>query len=179
MRQQAAIQCVSGSGLTQAAFAVETVLEEVAEKLGVCPLEIRLKNAVKEGTRRVDGPVYPRIGMVECLEAIKNSEHWKSKLTGPNRGRGLGVGYWFNAGLKSSVNVSVSIDGKVTLVEGSTDIGGSRAGLAMQLAETLGITAQDVVPLVADTDNVGYTDVTGGSRVTYAMGRRSTKRASK
>jgi xanthine dehydrogenase molybdenum-binding subunit len=158
-------------GSTQAAFAVETVLEEVAEKLGVCPLEIRLKNAVKEGTRRVDGPVYPRIGMVECLEAIKNSDHWKSKLTGPNRGRGLAVGYWFNAGLKSSVNVSVNLDGKVTLVEGSTDIGGSRAGLAMQLAETLGITAQDVVPLVADTDNVGYTDVTGGSRVTYATGK--------
>jgi len=108
--------------------------------------------------------------MVECLEAAKNSDHWKSTLTGPNRGRGLGVGYWFNAGLKSSVSVSVNIDGKVTLVEGSTDIGGSRTGLAMQLAETLGITAEDVVPLVADTDGVGYTDVTGGSRVTYATG---------
>jgi len=157
-------------GSTQAAFAIEQVLEEVAEQLGICSLELRMKNAAKEGVRRVDGPVYPRIGMVECLEAAKNSDHWKSTLTGPNRGRGLGVGYWFNAGLKSSVSVSVNIDGKVTLVEGSTDIGGSRTGLAMQLAETLGITAEDVVPLVADTDGVGYTDVTGGSRVTYATG---------
>ena len=55
-------------------------------------------------------------------------------------------------------------------MEGSTDIGGSRAGIAMQLAETLGIAAEDVTPTVADTDNVGYTDVTGGSRVTYATG---------
>ena len=58
----------------------------------------------------------------------------------------------------------------VTLVEGSTDIGGSRAALAMQLAETLGIPAEDVQPLVVDTDSVGYTDVTGGSRVTLTTG---------
>ncbi len=157
-------------GSTNAAFAMEQVMEEVAEKLGMCALELRTKNAVKEGTRRVDGCVYPRIGLVECLAAAKASDHWNSKLPGPNRGRGLGVGFWFNAGLKSSVTVSVNIDGLVTLVEGSTDIGGSRTGLAMQLAETLGIAAEDVVPIVADTDGVGYTDITGGSRVTFATG---------
>ena len=157
-------------GSTNAAFAMEQVMEEVAEKLGMCALELRSKNAVKEGSRRVDGCVYPRIGLVECLAAAKASDHWNSKLPGPNRGRGLGVGFWFNAGLKSSVTVSVNIDGLVTLVEGSTDIGGSRTGLAMQLAETLGIAAEDVVPIVADTDGVGYTDITGGSRVTFATG---------
>lgn len=157
-------------GSTNAAFAIEQVLEEIAVHLKLCPLEIRRKNAAQQGVRRVDGLVYPRIGMVECLDAIQKSEHWNTPLTGPHRGRGLGVGYWFNAGLKSSVTVSVNLDGKVTLVEGSTDIGGSRTGLAMQLAETLGISAMDVVPLVADTDGVGYNDVTGGSRVTYATG---------
>ena len=58
----------------------------------------------------------------------------------------------------------------MTLIEGSTDIGGTRTSVAMQLAETLGITAADVQPRVVDTDSVGYTDVTGGSRVTFATG---------
>jgi CO/xanthine dehydrogenase Mo-binding subunit len=114
--------------------------------------------------------VYPRIGFVETLEAAKKSEHWKSKLTGKNRGRGLAAGFWFNIGGASSCSASVSDDGSVNLVEGSTDIGGTRTSVAMQLAETLGIAAEDVRPQVADTDSVGYTFLTGGSRVTFATG---------
>jgi len=157
-------------GATNAAFAAETVLDEICEKLAIDPLEFRLKNAAREGTHRVDGPVYPRIGHVETLEAIRNSEHWNTPLTGPNRGRGIASGFWANCGLKSAVTATVNQDGTVALVEGSTDIGGSRTGIAMQLAETLGIPAEDVIPTVADTDGVGYTDVTGGSRVTFATG---------
>ena len=157
-------------GSTNAAFAVEAVADELCERLEMDPLEFRIKNAAQEGTRRVDGVVYPRIGLVECLDAIKNSAHYQSPLEGPNRGRGVASGFWFNAGLKSSVTVNVNTDGKVTLVEGSTDIGGTRTSLAMQLAETLGISAEDVQPVVVDTDSVGYTDVTGGSRVTLATG---------
>jgi len=155
---------------TNAALATEIVIDEICEQLGIDPLEFRLKNAAKEGTRRIDGPVFSRIGMQETLEAIRNSDHWKSPLEGPHRGRGVASGFWFNAGLKSSVTASVNADGKVALIEGSTDIGGSRASISMQLAETLGIPAKDVNPTVADTDGVGYTDVTGGSRVTYATG---------
>jgi len=157
-------------GATQAAFACETVIDELAEKLKIDPLEFRLKNAVKEGSRRVDGPTYPRIGFIETLEAARNSDHWKSKLTGPHRGRGIASGFWFNIGLKSSAAANVNADGTVTLIEGSTDIGGTRTSIAMQLAETLGIAAADVHPQVADTDSVGYTDVTGGSRTTFATG---------
>jgi xanthine dehydrogenase molybdenum-binding subunit len=157
-------------GSTQAAFACESVIDELAERLKIDPIELRLKNAVKEGSRRVDGPTYPKIGFIETLEAAKNSEHWKSKLTGPNRGRGIASGFWFNIGLKSCAASNVNADGTVTLIEGSTDIGGTRTSIAMQLAETLGIRAEDVHPQVADTDSVGYTDVTGGSRVTFATG---------
>jgi CO/xanthine dehydrogenase Mo-binding subunit len=163
-------QAYRAPGATQAAFACETVVDELCEKLAIDPIEFRLKNAAVEGTRRVDGPTYPRIGFVETLEAAKNSEHWKSKLEGKNRGRGIASGFWFNIGLKSSAAANVNPDGTVSLIEGSTDIGGTRTSVAMQLAETLGIAAEDVHPRVADTDGVGYTDVTGGSRVTFATG---------
>jgi len=157
-------------GATQAAYACESVVNELAEKLELDPIELRLKNASREGTRRVDGPVYPRIGLVECLQAARDSDHWKSKLSGANRGRGIAAGFWFNIGLKSSVTANVHNDGSVKLIEGSTDIGGTRTSIAMQLAETLGISAEDVHPQVVDTDTIGYTDVTGGSRVTFATG---------
>ena len=84
-----------------------------------------------------------------------NSPHYKTPLEGPNRGRGVASGFWFNVGLRSSVNVSVQPDGTVNLIEGNTDIGGTRASLAMQLAETLGIAYEDVKPTVVDTDSVG------------------------
>jgi len=157
-------------GATQAAFACEQVIDELAEKLNMDKLDLRLKNAVKEGSRRVDGPVYPRIGLIEVLETAKKHPHYTSKLEGKNRGRGVACGYWFNIGLKSCCSASVNLDGSVNLIEGSTDIGGSRTSIAMQLAETLGIGAADVVPRVVDTDSIGYTDVTGGSRVTFATG---------
>lgn len=157
-------------GSTHVAFAMESVVDEIAEKLEMDPIELRLLNAAKEGTKRVDGPVYPRIGLVETLEAARDHDHYQSPLEGPNKGRGMAAGFWFNIGLKSSVTAHVNNDGTVTLLEGSTDIGGTRTSIAMQMAETLGIGAEDINPKVADTDSVGYTDITGGSRVTFATG---------
>jgi xanthine dehydrogenase molybdenum-binding subunit len=157
-------------GATNAAFATESVVDELAEKLGIDPLDLRLANAAKEGTRRADGPKYRKVGCVEVIEAMKNSAHYKSPLGGANRGRGVAIGFWFNVGLPSSCNISVNADGTVNLVEGSTDIGGTRTSIAMQAAEVLGIAAEDVRPTVVDTDSVGYTAVTGGSRTTFATG---------
>ncbi|HAA77299.1 TPA: oxidoreductase [Candidatus Latescibacteria bacterium] len=156
-------------GATNAAFASETVIDEICEEIGMDPLEFRLKNSAKEGTRRADGPVYPRIGHEECVQAAQNSDHYKSDK-GKAVGRGVASGFWFNVGLKSSASAAVNTDGTVSLVEGSTDIGGTRTSIAMQLAEVLGIPAEDVNPSVVDTDSVGYTDVTGGSRTTFATG---------
>ena len=156
-------------GAPNAAFAAEQVVDELALKLGIDPLDLRLKNASTEGTRRPDGTVFPRIGCVEVLEAMKNHPHYSAPL-GENQGRGVAVGYWFNVGFESSVNIAVNADGTITLVEGSTDIGGSRASIAMQAAEVLGIPAESVRPSVVDTDSVGFTAVTGGSRTTYATG---------
>lgn len=157
-------------GSTQVAMATETLVDELCEKLALDPLDFRQQNAAREGTRRVDGPVYARIGLIETIEALRNSDHYESSLEGKFRGRGVASGFWFNVGMKSSVTATVNQDGTVSLVEGSTDIGGTRTSIAMQLAETLGIGAEDVHPIVADTEGIGYNDVTGGSRVTFATG---------
>jgi CO/xanthine dehydrogenase Mo-binding subunit len=157
-------------GATNAAFASETVIDELAEKLGLDPLEIRRLNGAKEGDRQVHGPAFPRIGYIETVHAALEHEHYHTPLEGPNRGRGVASGFWFNVGFQSSVVINVNSDGTVSLVEGSTDIGGTRASIAMQAAETLGIPYEDVRPSVVGTDGVGYTDVTGGSRTTFATG---------
>ena len=157
-------------GATNAAFASETIIDEIAEQLGMDPLEIRRLNGAKEGDRQVHGPTFPRIGYLETVHAALEHEHYQSPLTGPNRGRGVASGFWFNVGFQSTVVINVNSDGTVSLVEGSTDIGGTRASIAMQAAETLGIPYEDVKPTVAGTDGVGYTDVTGGSRTTFATG---------
>jgi len=157
-------------GAPNAAFAGETVVDEICERLGMDPIEFRLRNSSKEGTRRVDGPVFPVIGHVECLEAARDSQQYKTPLKGALRGRGVATGFWFNIGLQSSCSIGVNGDGTISLVEGSTDIGGTRVSIAMQAAEVLGIPAEDVHPSVGDTEAVGYTFLTGGSRTTFATG---------
>jgi CO/xanthine dehydrogenase Mo-binding subunit len=157
-------------GGTNAAFASEIVIDELAEKLGIDPLEFRRINAAVEGDRRADGPTYARIGFMETLDAALQHPHYKAPLTGKSRGRGVASGFWYNGSNDSSVTVVVQGDGTVTLVEGSTDIGGSRASAAMMLAETLGIRAEDVNPQVVDTDSIGLTGGTGGSSVTFKIG---------
>jgi CO/xanthine dehydrogenase Mo-binding subunit len=79
-------------------------------------------------------------------------------------------GFWFNASGPASAVASVNADGTVSLVEGSPDLSGSRTVVAMQLAEVLGIGAEQVKPTVGDTDSIGYTSVTGGSSVTFKTG---------
>lgn len=157
-------------GATNAAFGTETVIDELAEQLDIDPLEIRIMNGAKEGDRRADGPIFPRIGFIESVEAAKEHPHYTAPNGKKYHGRGVASGFWFNIGLESSVTINVNPDGTVNLVEGSTDIGGTRASIAMQAAEVLGIPAESVNPTVVDTNSIGYTAVTGGSRTTYATG---------
>ena len=157
-------------GAPTAAFAAESVIDELAQRLEMDPLDLRIKNAAKQGSRRADGATHGVIGNDEVLLAAQDSPHYRSELQGENRGRGVAHGFWFNIGLESSASASVNADGTVSLVLGSTDIGGTRVSIAMQLAETLGIAAEDVAPQVVDTDSVGFTFVTGGSRTAFAGG---------
>ncbi|HLK55718.1 MAG TPA: xanthine dehydrogenase family protein molybdopterin-binding subunit [Chthonomonadaceae bacterium] len=162
-------------GATVAEFATETVVDEICEQMGLDPLEFRLKNGAKEGDWRPFGPPYTRIGAIECVEAAQGSDHWKAPLeheapNGKRRGRGVASGYWMNWGGTSSCTGRLNGDGSVFLLEGSTDIGGTRASIAMQFAEAFGVDYAQVIPQVVDTDTVGYNDVTGGSRTTFGTG---------
>ena len=164
------VQAYRAPGQPQGAFAVEPVIDELAEKLGMDPLEFRLKNAVKEGDRMPNGVPHPHFGVMEMEEAMKAHDHYQTPLTGPNQGRGVAVGYRWQGGQASSATITVNNNGTINLVTGSVDIGGSRTAVAMQAAEILGISAEDVSPTVVDTDTIGWTGVTGGSRTAFDTG---------
>ena len=156
-------------GAPMASFASETVLDEIAQELGMDPIELRLRNAVEEGVKSIYGPRFRRIGFRETVEAIRDHPHYAAPL-GPNQGRGVASGFWFNFGSNSSATVHINEDGGASVMTGSPDIGGSRASMALMAAEELGMDVHRITPIVADTESIGFTDVTGGSRVTHATG---------
>ncbi len=151
------------------AFAAESTLDLAARKIGMDPIELRLKNIARPGTKTVFGTTLAHAGFAETLQALQKHPGYQAKL-GKNQGRGVAAGYWFNGGGESSATVHVNEDGTVVVAEGSPDIGGSRASMALMAAETLGIAYEAVRPVIADTNSVGYTQATGGSRVTFATG---------
>ena len=156
-------------GAPQSMFAGESVLDELAEKLGMDPLDLRLKNAAKQGTHAAYGPTFGAIGLSDCLHAAKAHPHYASAVA-EDAGRGVAVGFWFNGANQSSAEVHIADSGMVKVVEGSPDIGGSRASMALMAAETLGVPYERIRVHVADTDSTGYCATTGGSRVTFATG---------
>ncbi len=159
-------------------FAVESALDDLATKLGMDPLTLREKNAAKNGTKTHYGPVHQNIGFTAVLDAVKSHPHWKSPLK-EGQGRGLATGFWFNIGGELTAQVHVNEDGSVTAATGSPDIGGSRASIGMMVAEALGVPAERVRTVVADTASIGFTFLTGGSRVTFATGMAATQAAEK
>src|SRR6202163_3375284 len=131
------------------------------------PLELRLKNAAKQGTKAAYGPVVPRIGYVETLEAAKARPHYTASL-GKLQGRGVASGFWFNAGGESSAQVNITEDGNVVITTGHPDIGGSRAAIANICAELLGIDYRRVSVVVGDTGNVRLSNLVGRRRGAFA-----------
>ena len=152
-----------------AAFGVESVVDELSRKLGLDPIEFRLRNAAKEGTRAAYGPTFRRIGFEETLHAARDHAHYATSKNG-RQGRGVACGFWFNVGGESSAQVNVNEDGTVAVTTGHPDIGGSRASMVNIVAEMLGIHYGNVSVQIGDTNTVGYSATTGGSRVTFSAG---------
>ena len=150
-----------------AAFAVESVIDELAAKVGMDPVAFRLKNAAKEGTQSSYGPVYGPIGIGPTLEAAQKHPHMSAPL-GENQGRGMACGFWFNFGGQACTDLNISSDGSVTLTVGTIDVGGARASLGLVAAEELGIDYENVKVYIGDTGTLGFNEMTDGSRGTFA-----------
>ena len=148
-------------------FAVESVVDEIAKKLDIDPIELRLKNAAHEGTKAAYGPKFGPIGLEETLNAIKKTEHWNTPLR-KWQGRGVASGFWFNIGGETCASLTVNEDGTVSLMAGTPDIGGLRASLAMVAADELGIPYDKVRPIIGDTGSLGFNFLTGGSRSAFS-----------
>ena len=156
-------------GAPISAFGVESAIDELAAKLGMDPIALRQQNGARNGVKAAYGPTFQNIGYLETLAALKAHPHMQAPL-GPNQGRGVAVGFWFNVGGESTAAIHIGEDGSATVVTGNPDIGGSRASMAIMAAETLGVPVEQVRPIVADTASIGYSMLTGGSRTTFATG---------
>ena len=152
-----------------AAFAVESSMDLMAEKLGIKPIDLRIKNAAKEGSKASYGPTYGPIGIGPTLDAAKNHPHMRAKLK-KNQGRGMACGFWFNFGGQTCVDLNIGSDGSVNLIVGTVDVGGSRASLSLIVAEELGISYDQVKTNIGDTASLGHNDMTDGSRGTFSSG---------
>ena len=157
-------------GSPMAAFAVESLVDELCRELNLDPIDVRLLNGSKEGSKSSFGPTFRRIGLIETLEAAKSHPNLDVEL-GPNQGRGIASGYWMNHGGETSISMALGEDGTVTLSIGTPDIGGSRASMALMVSETLGIPYEDVRVNVVETGSLGVNEPTHGSRATFATGK--------
>jgi CO/xanthine dehydrogenase Mo-binding subunit len=165
-------------GAPISSFAVESAMDDLARKLNIDPITLREQNGARNGTKTHYGPTHQNIGFLATLEAAKNHPHWKAALK-PGQGRGIACGFWFNIGGESTAGCHIAEDGTVVATSGSPDIGGSRASIGMMAAEVLGIPAEQVRTVIPDTSAIGFTHVTGGSRVTFATGMAVTQAAEK
>jgi CO/xanthine dehydrogenase Mo-binding subunit len=158
------------SGVADMTFAVESHMDTIAHRLGMDPLELRQKNALKEGDVSVSGARVPRNGLMETLQAVKDRLGLPKKLE-DGRGVGIALCEWRSGSGPSTASISVNEDGTVSLLTGSVDISGSDTGLAAITAETLGVDMDQVIVAKRDTDLAPFTGPSGGSRITYSQGK--------
>ena len=151
-------------------FAAETLIDELAEKIGIDPLDLRIMNGAKQGTTRASGINNPLIGCIETFQATKDHDHYRSEKTSKKIGRGVASGFWINGSGAACAVANVNFDGTINLTIGSMDIGGLRPVAAQHVAEVLGIPVENINPQVGDTDTIGYTSMTGGSGGAFKTG---------
>ncbi|MFN3975261.1 MAG: xanthine dehydrogenase family protein molybdopterin-binding subunit [Dehalococcoidia bacterium] len=163
------VQAYRAPGATAAAFAAESTLDMLAERLGLDPIELRLRNAAEEGDQNATGQKYGRIGVKAILQAIKSHPHWNTPLEGKNRGRGVALGAWMGAILTSSSQVIVNVDGTVNILTGQVDLTGTRTSMLQMVADLLQLPLERIAIRVGDTASTPYTDLSAGSRTTFTQ----------
>ena len=156
-------------GLPSGAFGIEVAMDELADELGMDPFDLRIVNAAQDGEPMTDGFPLPTTNLAEILRDVKAHPAWSSTVP-EGRGRGMAIGFRREGGGTSSAQITLNADATFSLVTGSVDITGTRTSLAQIAAELLGVGVREVSSSMGDTDAVGYTDSTVGSRTTYVTG---------
>jgi CO/xanthine dehydrogenase Mo-binding subunit len=155
----------------QANFAVESQMDIMADALGLDPLELRLRNIVREGDEGPTGQVLTGVGLEECLLRAAKAIGWEDRKPGPWRGKGLACGWWTTTGGSSGVYVKINPDGTVALNTGAAEIGtAALTGAAQVLAEELGVDLDDIHVVSADTLATPFDFGAQGSRTAFAVG---------
>src|SRR6058998_2107448 len=155
----------------QANFAVESQIDIIADALGLDPLELRLKNIVREGDEGPTGQVLNAVGLEECLRKAAAAIGWRDRRPARWRGKGLACGWWTTTGGSSGVYVKVNPDGTVALNTGAAEIGtAALTGAAQILAEDLGVQLADINVVSADTLSTPFDFGAQGSRTAFAVG---------
>ncbi len=172
-----------GYGNPQSTFFIETMMDQLAEKLGIDPVDFRLRNANRPNSSTPQGIKITSCGFKECLEAAgaaaDRSEDTQPESEQPNLKRGIGFASTLNVGGGARIyrsdgcGATVKVDdfGHATLVTGATEIGqGSETALAQIVAETLGVRLQDVSVINTDTDVKLWDVGVHASRTTFIAG---------
>jgi CO/xanthine dehydrogenase Mo-binding subunit len=159
-------------GAAPAAFALESLLDELARELDLDPIELRLENAVVEGDIGVSGNPYPTIGTVEVLERVRDHPLWQGRASLPeDEGLGIALGYWPGGNEPAAAVCRVDQDGTMTVVTSAVDMSGVNSGFAVIAAEAFGLSPDQVRVVSADTASGPYSGASGGSKVTYTVGK--------
>ncbi len=158
-------------GAPTAAFALESLLDELARKLDLDPIELRLSNVVVEGDIGVSGNPFPTIGAVEVLERLRDHPLWQARSSLPeNEGLGMAVGYWPGGNEPAAAVCRVDADGTMTVVTSAVDMSGVSTGFAAIAAQAFGLPPDKVRVVTADTSSGPYAGASGGSKITYTVG---------
>ncbi|HUX88010.1 MAG TPA: xanthine dehydrogenase family protein molybdopterin-binding subunit, partial [Chloroflexota bacterium] len=158
-------------GAQQAYFALESTIDELARKLGLDPLEFRLKNAVAEGDLRVDGTPWPRIGMRDCLEKAREHPIWRDRdRKASDEGIGLAVGGWPGGLMPAEAGCRMEPDGTFSVLTGSVDLTGTNTSFALIAAQVIGVPVEKIRVVNGDTSTAPFGPVSGGSLTMYMVG---------
>jgi CO/xanthine dehydrogenase Mo-binding subunit len=158
-------------GATPTNFALESVMDEVGESLGMDPIAFRLKNASRPGDPMPDGVQLPSVSLTDLLQRVQTHPCWTTPLAGPHQGRGIALGLWTMPGGTTSCHINLNADGSVTLVLGAVDLSATRTSLAMVAAEALELDLDEVRVVVGDTDMVAYSGASAGDKITYVTSK--------
>jgi CO/xanthine dehydrogenase Mo-binding subunit len=161
-----------GPGAPQTAFALESLIDELACELALDPLALRLANAAAEGDLMIDRKRWPTIGARECIEALAEQPVWKRRDSLPDgEGVGVAIGAWPGANESAAAVCRLDADGGLTVLTGVVDMSGATSGFATIAAEEFGIPVENVRVVTGDSANAPHSPPSGGSVVTYSAGR--------